>query len=89
MQLLDNYKETIESIENTNSQLLDAKTNSVMQRFTVLAFLTFPLMLIKAIFSVNAVDTAVGDNPVVFVISFLIVLALTLTIIYREKGKLL
>lgn len=89
MQLLDNYKETIESIEETNSQLLNAKTNSIMQKFTVLAFFTFPLMLITAIFSVSAVDNAVGNNPVIFGISFLIVLGITLTIILKEKGKLL
>ncbi len=53
MQHLDNFKETVESLEQTNSQLLNAKTNAVMQRFTVLAFLTFPLVLFTSLFNVE------------------------------------
>jgi magnesium transporter len=40
---LDSYLETIESLENTNSQLLNARTNRIIKRFTVGAFLfSFP-----------------------------------------------
>ena len=37
---LENYYQTIESLETTNAQLLDAKTNKIVKRFTVGAFLT-------------------------------------------------
>lgn len=44
---LENYFEIIESLENTNGQLLSAATNATIQRFTVLAFLfTIPLFFV-------------------------------------------
>jgi len=54
----ENYLKVIESLESTNSQLLNAKTNRVMQNVTVLAFLTFPLVLFTSIY---ATDTRTND----------------------------
>jgi len=87
MQYLDNFKETIDALEQTNSQLLNAKTNAVMQRFTVLAFLTVPLLLLTSIFSVTAIDKVIKNSPVVFGISFISILVLTilLLVFFRKK----
>lgn len=90
MQYLDNFKETIASLEQTNSQLLNAKTNAVMQRFTVLALLTFPLVLLTSIFSVTSIDDFLGNNPLLFGLSFILVLIVTilLLVFFRKKGWL-
>lgn len=90
MQHLDNFKETVEALEGTNSQLLNAKTNAVMQRFTVLAFLTFPLVLLTSLFNVQIIDSLIGSNPIIFGISFILVLIVTilLLIFFRKKGWL-
>jgi len=53
-QHIESYLEVIEALESTNSQLLSAKTNRVMQNFTVLAFLTFPLVLFTSVYDVQA-----------------------------------
>ncbi len=88
-QQLENFRDTIESCEETNSQLLNAKTNAVMQRFTILAFLTFPLVLYTSLFSVDAVK-AIFSGPYDFFIGFGIVLCVTLGAIYvfQRKGLL-
>ena len=90
MQELDNFKETVNALEQTNSQLLGAKTNAVMQRFTVLAFLTFPLVLLTSLFNVKIVDNLIGGNPAIFGLSFILVLIVTilLLILFRRKGWL-
>ena len=90
MQHLENFKETVDALEQTNSQLLNAKTNAVMQRFTVLAFLTFPLVLLTSLFNVQIIDNLIGSNPVIFGISFILVLIVTilLLILFRRKGWL-
>lgn len=90
MQLLDNFKETVDALEQTNSQLLNAKTNRVMQRFTVLAFLTFPLVLITSLFNVRAIDSAIENSALIFGLIFLTTLALTIgmLIFFRKKGWL-
>ena len=89
-QHLDNFKETVAALEGTNSQLLNAKTNAVMQRFTVLAFLTFPLVLLTSLFNVQIIDNLIGSNPVIFGFSFILVLIVTilLLIFFRKKGWL-
>ena len=90
MQQVDNFKETASALEQTNSQLLNAKTNAVMQKFTVLAFLTFPLVLITSFFNVGAIDRLIDSNPFVFGSVFLLVLFVTilLLIVFRRKGWL-
>lgn len=90
MQQLDNFKETVDALEETNAQLLNAKTNAVMQRFTVLAFLTFPLVLLTSLFNVQIIDNLIGSNPVVFGISFVLVLLVTISLLifFRRKGWL-
>ncbi|MBI4992146.1 MAG: hypothetical protein HZB99_02915 [Candidatus Harrisonbacteria bacterium] len=90
MQQLQNFKETVEALEQTNSQLLSAKTNAVMQRFTVLAFLTFPLVLLTSLFNVGAIDKLINSNPIIFGFSFVLVLIVTilLLILFRKRGWL-
>lgn len=88
-QQLENFRDTIESCEETNSQLLNAKTNAVMQRFTILAFLTFPMMLYTSIFSVNTVSAFFSD-PSDFWVGLGVVFFVTLCTIYifQRKGLL-
>lgn len=83
-QRLENYAEVIESLEATNAQLLSAKTNAVMQRFTILAFLTFPWFLYATFFQIFKGSTA--D----FWVGFGVVFVITLVVlgVFRKKGWL-
>ena len=85
---LINTKEAVEALESTNAQLLNAKTNSVMQRFTILAFLTFPLVLTTALFTVPAIDEAIDRSLGMFLSIFGLVLLSTSLMLYffRKKG---
>jgi magnesium transporter len=51
--LLENHKETIESLQEANDSLLSNKTNMVMKILTVFAVIVFPLTLLAAIFGMN------------------------------------
>lgn len=51
--LLENHKETIESLQETNDSLLTNKANRVMGVLTMFAVIVFPLTLIAAIFGMN------------------------------------
>ena len=88
IQHLENYQETVESLEETNSQLLDAKTNSVMQKFNILAFLTIPVVIVLQLFSVEPFNRLFGDKDLkVFLISLILVFAITTIslILFRKK----
>lgn len=80
---IENYLEIVESLEETNAQLLNAKMNRSMQTFTVLAFFTFPLVLYTSVFSI-------ANRTTDFWLGFAIVAFVTIIIplILLKRGKL-
>jgi magnesium transporter len=51
--LFESHKAATKSLQETNDSLLSAKTNEVMKILTIMAFVTFPLMLLSSIFGMN------------------------------------
>lgn len=51
--ILENLKDMIEAIEETNNSLLSYKINSILKTLTLLSFITFPLSLVAALLSMN------------------------------------
>ena len=57
--LIQNIKETIDTLHSTNESLLTTKTNGVMKTLTIMAFITFPLMLLSSVFGMNTISTPI------------------------------
>lgn len=57
------YMDTVNELRRTNDSLLSARQNEVMKNLTIMAFVTFPLSLVAAIFGMNTVDTPVLGMP--------------------------
>ncbi len=53
MTALSNTSDALDEIRKTNDSILTTKQNEVMQIFTIMAFVTFPLSLVAAIFGMN------------------------------------
>ncbi len=87
---LDDYRETITDFEDTNNQLMNLKINEVMKTFTTLSFLTFPFMLLAAIFSMNTKDTPIVNRPGSFwiILSAMGIAMVSLIAYFRKKGWL-
>ncbi len=87
---IDDYREAIADFEDTNNQLMNMKTTSVMKTFTSLSFLTFPFMLLAAIFSMNIPGTPFMNMPGAFWIVTGVIIAgiIALAIYFRKKGWL-
>lgn len=85
---LEDYREAIADFEHTNNQLMNLKINNVMKTFTSLSFLTFPFLLIAALFSMRTQDTPIVGLPGAFWIVLLIMIAgmISLTIYFKRKG---
>jgi magnesium transporter len=85
---LEDYREAISDFEDTNNQLMNLKINSVMKTFTSLSFLTFPFMLIAALFSMNTRGTPIIGQPNAFwiVVGIMIVGMVMMTIYFKRKG---
>ncbi len=89
-QLCENLKETIEAFEHTNAQLLTIHMTKVMQRFSVLAFLTFPIMVFLSLFSINTSSRPIVGMPYDFwILAGIVVFAIFfMTLIFKKKGWL-
>ena len=57
------YMDTVNELRNTNDSLLSARQNEVMKNLTIMAFVTFPLSLIAALFGMNTKDTPILGIP--------------------------
>lgn len=51
--LLENNKETVESLQEANDSMLSHRTNRIMKTITLFAVIVFPLTLVAAIFGMN------------------------------------
>jgi len=51
--ILENHKETIEALHETNESLLSLRMAEITKNLTIMAFITFPLTLIASLFSMN------------------------------------
>lgn len=51
--LLDSHRHTVESLQETMDSLLSHRANDIMKVLTIMAFVTFPLVLITSIFGMN------------------------------------
>ena len=53
-EMLDNQKEMIEVLNNTNESLLNDRMTDIMKTLTIFSVIVFPLTLLAAIFGMNA-----------------------------------
>jgi magnesium transporter len=86
--LIDNNREMINTLHQTNESLLTTKTNEVMKVLTILAFITFPLMLLSGIFGMNTVSTPIiGIRGDFWIITGVMLLATFGMFLYFKSKK--
>lgn len=61
--LLDNNLATASALQETNDSVLAARNNEIMKNLTLVAFITFPLMLFSSIFSMNTATLPIVGAP--------------------------
>lgn len=89
-QHVESYRATIESLETTNGQLLSAKTNAVMQKFTIFAFMAIPLSIFVGLGSIDFINVYFAAHPSVFWILLLVlgIIMITLMVVFKKRGWL-
>jgi magnesium transporter len=84
---VQNSKDFLEELRRTNDSLLSTKQNETMRVLTIMAFVTFPLSLIAAIFGMNTHYLPLVGSNHDFWIVILIMLALTTSFFAFFKYK--
>lgn len=85
--MLENHKEIIEALHDTNESLLTIRTNEIMKILTIFAVIVFPLSLLAAIFGMNTVILPIVGLPYDFWLIIGIMAAATITMFGYFKWK--
>lgn len=86
--LLENLRATIISYSETVSQIFQFKTSEIIRRFSILGFLTFPLILYATIALQPTVEPTIIRTPAEFWVIFGVIFAIVLGLafFFRKKG---
>jgi len=84
---LENLKETIDALEQTNDALISFRLNDIMKILTIISVTVLPITLISSIFGMNLNYMPLKNNPVGFwiIVSILVVSFISLFIFFRKK----
>ncbi len=84
--LLDNYKEVVEALEQTNESVISHRQNDVLRVLTVVTVILLPLTLITGIFGMNVHFPGFESAAAFWVlVGFMLGLAIGLTAFFRLK----
>ncbi len=84
---LDNLKETIESLENTNNTFFESRTNEVVKILTILTFIMFPFSVIPNMFGMNMDFIPWSASPYGFWYAIALITFITLIFLLIIKIK--
>jgi magnesium transporter len=87
---LNNLRESVIELRETNNALLSTKQNEIMKTLTVLAFIFLPLTFFASLFAMHTSDTPLIELPYAFWIIVLCMLAMALSffVYFRHKDWL-
>ena len=79
--------DSLHELRETNNSLLSTKQNETMKFFTIMAFFTFPLTLVAALFSMDTKFTPIVGVPHDFwiITGFMLAAALSMLTFFRRK----
>jgi magnesium transporter len=84
--LLDNYKEVVEALEDTNESVIGHRQNDVLRVLAVFSVLLLPLTLIASIFGMNVAFPGEGTSGAFWVVlAVMLATVLALAAFFRYK----
>jgi magnesium transporter len=92
--MLENYKEVVEALEDTNESVISHHVNDILRVLTAISVIVLPLTLIASVFGMNIGLPGGGDPPQGTSVSFWVILAIMLGLIvgmasyFKRRGWL-
>ena len=88
--LIDSFKDNIESLENTNNSLIEHKINLLTRVYTILSLITWPALLVVSAYQMNTRYLPFVGTPYDFwFILFIAFIPSMLIFSYLKKRKFL
>ena len=87
--MLENYKEVVEALEDTNESVISHRVNDILRILTVISVTLLPLTLLASIFGMNVRVPGQGSIAAFWiVVAAMIVMLGTLLALFRRRGWL-
>ncbi len=87
--MLENYKEVVEALEDTNESVLAHRVNDVLRVLTAFSVVILPLTLIASVFGMNVEVPGEGDIGAFWIIIIaMVVLLVGMLGTFRKRGWL-
>ena len=84
--LLENYKEVIQGLEDTNESVLSHRVNDILRFLTSISVIVLPLTLIASIWGMNVGVPGEGDSGDFYVVvGAMVVLLLGMVVFFRRR----
>jgi magnesium transporter len=87
--MLENYKEVVEALEDTNESVISHRVNDILRFLTAISVIVLPLTLIASIWGMNVGVPGEGDPEDFFVVvGAMLVLLVGMVAFFRRRGWL-
>ncbi len=87
--MLENYKEVVEALEDTNESVISHRVNDILRFLTAISVIVLPLTLIASIWGMNVGVPGEGDPEDFFVVvGAMLVLLVSMVAYFRRRGWL-
>ncbi len=87
--MLENYKEVVEALEDTNESVISHRVNDILRVLTSISVIVLPLTLLASIWGMNVGIPGEGDTTAFWVITgSMIVLLVSMVTYFRRRGWL-
>ena len=87
--MLENYKEVVEALEDTNESVLSHRVNDILRVLTVISVILLPLTLLASIFGMNVKVPGQGSVAAFWiVVAVMVVMLGGLLALFRRRGWL-
>jgi magnesium transporter len=87
--MLENYKEVVEALEDTNESVISHRVNDVLRVLTVISVGLLPLTLIASVFGMNVAVPGEGSIHAFWIIvGCMVALLVGMLAFFRRRGWL-
>jgi magnesium transporter len=87
--MLENYKEVVEALEDTNESVISHRVNDILRFLTAISVIVLPLTLIASIWGMNVGVPGHGDAEDFYVVvGAMVVLLVFMVAFFRRRGWL-
>ncbi|MGI8726930.1 MAG: magnesium transporter CorA family protein [Solirubrobacterales bacterium] len=87
--MLENYKEVVSALEETNESVLDHRGNEILRVLTSISVIVLPLTLIASVWGMNVRVPGEGDSEDFYlVLAGMVVILVAMLVYFRRRGWL-